>query len=174
MRSSFCRNSGLAPALVAMPPIKAKPCMESAAGGMESRPKRGCMLPRDAMRGQAAIPCNSLCELMPCQALRSWINKKEHRSAPFCFWCGRTCPAFCGKPQTLEARLVRLNASICCAKPPIFSAAAQNAVEGSAFWRQGSSLHHPHKQKIRTPHKAMPLFFVVRVRGLEPPRSCPH
>ena len=33
---------------------------------MESRPKsKKFSLPTDAIRGQAAIPCNSLCELMP-------------------------------------------------------------------------------------------------------------
>ena len=45
---------------------------------MESRPKsKKFSLPTDAIRGQAAIPCNSLCESMPYQALRSWINKKH-------------------------------------------------------------------------------------------------
>ena len=46
---------------------------------MESRPKgnREYSLTADAIRGQAAIPFNSPCELMPYQALRSWINKKS-------------------------------------------------------------------------------------------------
>ena len=54
---------------------------------MESRPKgkEEYSLPADAMRGRAAIPCNSLCELMPYQVLRSWINKKTNRSSSFYF-----------------------------------------------------------------------------------------
>ena len=60
--------------------------MESTAGGMESRPKsKKYTLSRDAMRGRAAIPYNSQRELMPCQALRSWINKKTNRSSSFYF-----------------------------------------------------------------------------------------
>ena len=49
---------------------------------MESRPKGNgeYSLSADAIRGRAAIPSNSLCELMPYQALRSWINKKTNRS----------------------------------------------------------------------------------------------
>ena len=56
--------------------------MESASYcGMESRPKsKKCKLSLDAIRSRAAIPYNSLCELMPYQALRSWINKKTNRS----------------------------------------------------------------------------------------------
>ena len=42
-------------------------------------------LKRDAMRGRAAIPYNSQSELMPYQALRSWINKKTNRSSSFYF-----------------------------------------------------------------------------------------
>ena len=67
--------------------ITAKPCMESTAGGMESRAKgtKRYTLSRDDMRGRAAIPYNSHGELMPCQALRSWINKKTNRSSSFYF-----------------------------------------------------------------------------------------
>ena len=54
---------------------------------MESRAKgkKRCSLKADAMRGRAAIPCNSHGELMPYQALRSWINKKTNRSSSFYF-----------------------------------------------------------------------------------------
>ena len=61
--------------------------MESDDGGMESRAKGTgeYSLTADAMRGRAAIPYNSHGELMPCQALRSWINKKTNRSSSFYF-----------------------------------------------------------------------------------------
>ena len=66
--------------------IIAQRCMESTQGGMESRPKsKRYTLSRDAMRGRAAIPYNSHCELMPYQALRAWINKKTNRSSSFYF-----------------------------------------------------------------------------------------
>ena len=54
---------------------------------MESRTKGNVKysLSADAIRGRAAIPYNSLCELMPYQALRSWINKKTNRSSSFYF-----------------------------------------------------------------------------------------
>jgi hypothetical protein len=60
--------------------INAKHCMESRTKGNGEY-----SLSADAMRGQAAIPYNSLCELMPYQALRSWINKKTNRSSSFYF-----------------------------------------------------------------------------------------
>ena len=54
--------------------------------GMESRPKsKKYTLTRDAMPDRVGIPCNSHSELMPCQALRSWINKKTNRSSSFYF-----------------------------------------------------------------------------------------
>jgi hypothetical protein len=60
--------------------------MESVIDGMESRPKtEKYKLSLDAMRGRAAIPYNSLCELMPYQVLRSWINKKTNRGSSFYF-----------------------------------------------------------------------------------------
>ena len=43
--------------------------------GIKTEEGKKCTLTRDAMRGRAAIPCNSQSELMPCQALRSWIKK---------------------------------------------------------------------------------------------------
>ena len=68
-------------------------CMESTAGGMESfqrnvwnQERRGTgeySLTADAMRGRAAIPCNSLCELMPCQALRSWIKNNGFKRSRY-------------------------------------------------------------------------------------------
>ena len=58
-----------------------------ALASMESRTKGDgeYSLSADAIRGRAAIPYNSLCELMPYQALRSWINKKTNRSSSFYF-----------------------------------------------------------------------------------------
>ena len=53
--------------------------------GIKNEGKRRYTASRDAIRGQAAIPYNSLCELMPYQALRSWINKKTNRSSSFYF-----------------------------------------------------------------------------------------
>ena len=53
---------------------------------MESRTKtEKYKLSLDVIRGRAAIPYNSLCELMPYQSLRSWINKKTNRSSSFYF-----------------------------------------------------------------------------------------
>ena len=70
--------------------ITAKPCMESVIDGMESRAKgyEEYSLTADAMRGRAAIPYNSLCELMPYQALRSWINKKRATAKGFPLFVG--------------------------------------------------------------------------------------
>ena len=53
---------------------------------MESRPKlKKYSLSADAIRGRAAIPYNSLCELMPYQALRSWIKKQCRNFFRHCF-----------------------------------------------------------------------------------------
>ena len=66
------------------------PCerMESSrsdAWNQDRRGKRKYSPAADAMRGRAAMPYNSPCELIPYQALRSWINKKTNRSSSFCF-----------------------------------------------------------------------------------------
>jgi hypothetical protein len=61
--------------------------MESVADGMESRPKtEKYKLSLDAIRGRAAMPYNSLCELIPYQALRSWIRKTTDTARPFPFF----------------------------------------------------------------------------------------
>ena len=60
--------------------INAKHCMESRTKGNGEY-----SLSADAIRGRAAIPYNSLRELMPYQALRSWINKKTNQSSSFYF-----------------------------------------------------------------------------------------
>ena len=57
-----------------------------ALASMESRTKgKGDTRQAVMLYAQRAIPYNSLCELMPYQALRSWINKKTNRSSSFYF-----------------------------------------------------------------------------------------
>ena len=53
--------------------------------GIKTEGGRGIHASRDAMRGRAAIPCNSHRELIPYQALRSWINEKTNRGSSFHF-----------------------------------------------------------------------------------------
>ena len=53
--------------------------------GIKNEGERRYTASRDAIRGRAAIPYNSLRELMPYQAIRSWINKKTNRSSSFYF-----------------------------------------------------------------------------------------
>ena len=59
--------------------------MRSIVWNQERRKTEKYKLSLDAMRGRAAIPYNSLCELMPYQALRSWINKKTNFGSSFYF-----------------------------------------------------------------------------------------
>ena len=59
--------------------------MRSIVWNQERRETEKYKLSLDAICGRAAIPYNSLCELMPYQALRSWINKKTNRSSSFYF-----------------------------------------------------------------------------------------
>ena len=59
--------------------------MRSIVWNQERRETEKYKLSLDAIRGRAAIPYNSQSELMPYQALRSWINKKTNRSSSFYF-----------------------------------------------------------------------------------------
>ncbi len=43
----------------------------------QARRKGDIHASHDAMRSCGAIPCNSRSELMPCQALRAWIKKRQ-------------------------------------------------------------------------------------------------
>ena len=62
--------------------------MESVADGMESRAKgyEEYSLTADAIRGRAAMPYNSQSELMPYQALRSWIKITASKEAVIFWW----------------------------------------------------------------------------------------
>ena len=99
--------------------INAKHCMESTIGCMESfqrnvwnqERRERYTLSRGAMRGQAAIPCNSQIELMPYQALRSWINKKTNQSSSFYFGGNNWILLFLGRTR----RITQYTALAVCA-----------------------------------------------------------
>ena len=94
----------LLPRLAAL--ITPKACMESAVRrygiahlvsawnhhgvmhGIKSEGIRRIQPAADAIRGRAAMPCNSQSELIPYQALRSWIKTKTAQKAVFFFGGG--------------------------------------------------------------------------------------
>ena len=62
--------------------INAEHCMESRTKGNGGK----CSLTADAMPDRVGIPYNSLCELMPYQALRSWIKITASFEAVIFWW----------------------------------------------------------------------------------------
>ena len=115
--------------------------------GIKTERKRRYTASRDAMRGRAAIPYNSLRKLIPYQALRSWINKKTNRSSSFYF----------GGPSRAQNLYLRPSFKF------VYAELAQ--ISELQAIRKGSAISWlRNKKEIH----AVSLFCLVDHQGLEP------
>ncbi len=117
----------------------------------------------------AAMKCNALCALMICQALSAWIKKEQLYSCSFLvrvrgrIFALQICPARRQNGQVVSPPAHR---------PPAKYAKGHVSLNGERLLKvQVLYLFHTKKESISL---CDILSFLVRVRGLEPPRSCPH
>ena len=138
--------------------INAKYCMESRTKGNGEY-----SLSADAIRGRAAIPYNSLCELMPYQALRSWINKKTNRSSSFYF--GGLYSLRASKLSKLRALCAYANQRFALAEQSAAFALMSKLLDANILDYHGLC---PCGQATKRGNRKGCLFLLVDHQGLEP------